>query len=177
MPVRARVKPLAASYSDEEITNYDRLIKHLNSVIDDVEDLKEDLQEEVDDFKNMKVVAETLDYDEEATATWDDEENVLTIGIPRGAPGEGGDIGGGTAIDDTQASAAHPWSGQKIAAELEKKLDKKGDPSLAGKMLKYDDEGNLVPFEPPVVEELQVTIINGGNSGGHEISLISGGSA
>ena len=48
---------------------------------------------------------------------------VLTIGVPTGRDGQDGTPGqdglDASQIDDTQASADHPWSGQKVQQELD----------------------------------------------------------
>lgn len=57
LPVRARVKPANMAYTDDENENYDRLIAHLNEVIGEAQDLKEELLAEVEGMKNMDVSA------------------------------------------------------------------------------------------------------------------------
>lgn len=191
LPVRTRIKPARTNYSEDEVDNYDRLIAHLNSVIDEVEDFKEEVAAEVDEIQNMKVVAETLPHTEEATADWDAESKTLKLGIPKGEPGSGGGSEYSQPIDDTQASPVHPWSGYKIQQELDaiaediRETDDEFDEmqqemasiqeqleplitppedsaSLAGKILGYDENGNLVPMDPPETEG-EVTAVDDGN--------------
>lgn len=61
-----------------------------------------------------------------AQAVYDPKGIALTIGIPAGADGQDGQEGApgqdgldAPQIDDTQASADHPWSGQKVQQELD----------------------------------------------------------
>ena len=126
----------------------------------------------------------------------------MKLGIPKGEPGGGEGSGGSGAappIDDTQASATHPWSGQKTKEELDavkqtvedvgedveilqdaleetltevddvqedvaqlQELLNSGNASLAGKILGYDENGNLVPIDPPEAEG-SVEAVDDGN--------------
>ena len=58
-----------------------------------------------------------------AQAVYDPKGIALTIGIPAGADGQEGTPGqdglDAPQIDDAQASAEHPWSGQKVQQELD----------------------------------------------------------
>ena len=58
-----------------------------------------------------------------AQAVYDPKGIALTIGIPAGADGQEGTPGqdglDAPQIDDAQASAEHPWSGQKVQEELD----------------------------------------------------------
>ena len=73
----------------------------------------------------MKARAVTLEPGAQATAqvAAGADGLVLTIGVPTGRDGQDGTPGqdglDAPQIDDTQASADHPWSGQKVQEELD----------------------------------------------------------
>ncbi len=93
---------------------------------------------------SMRAEATTLPSESDATVTWNRQTGVLSFGVPKGGHGDTGPRGpqGATGpqgprgeqgpqgmpgpqgapapqIDDTQASANHPWSGRKTLSELE----------------------------------------------------------
>ncbi len=70
----------------------------------------------------LTVRAVTLPSGAQATAqaAHDAQGIALTIGVPAGADGQDGQDGlDAPQIDDAQASADHPWSGQKVQQELD----------------------------------------------------------